>query len=170
MRRVRALLKIMIVRTAAAANNNGRSPPVVNAFENHAQSHGVKILQYHADNGCFQDILFKKSCLDKGQMLTFCGVNAAEKKIRDLQDATRTSLLHAIRKWPEFININLWPYAMRYAADVHNAIPSKGQTKSPLELFSGIGYKIPLRQFHHFGCPTYVLDADLQAGKRAGAK
>ncbi len=59
---------------------------------------------------------------------------------------------------------------MRYAADVHNAIPSKGHTKSPLELFSGIEYKIPFRQFHHFGCPTYVLDADLQAGKRSGSK
>ena len=146
------------------------------AFEKHAQSHGVNILQYHADNGRFQDVAFKQSCEDKRQVLTFCGVNAhfqngrAEKKIRDLQDATRTSLLHAMRKWSKVININLWPYAMRYAADVHNAIPSKGHTKSPLELFSGIEYKIPFRQFHHFGCPTYVLDADLQAGKRSGSK
>jgi hypothetical protein len=65
----------------------------IEAFENHAQSHGVDILQYHADNGRFQDIAFKKSCQDKGQVLPFFGVNAhfqngqAEKKIRDLQDA-----------------------------------------------------------------------------------
>ena len=51
----------------------------------------------------------------------------AEKKIRDLQDAARTSLLHAIRKWPRVITVNLWPYAMRYANDVNNSVPNKGR-------------------------------------------
>lgn len=59
---------------------------------------------------------------------------------------------------------------MRYTTDVHDAIPSKGNAKLPLELFSGIEYKIPFRQFHHSWCPTYVLDADLQTGWRAGPK
>jgi hypothetical protein len=83
------------------------------AFEAHAESFGVKIRQYHADNGRFQDIAFKSHCVQQGQELTFCGVNAhfqngrAERRIRDLQDSARTSLLHAIKKWPSAITINL---------------------------------------------------------------
>lgn len=74
------------------------------AFETHLSTHGVKVNQYHADNGRFQDNLFKGDCKSKNQQLTFCDVNArfqnrrAEKKIRDLQDDTRTSLLHAMKK------------------------------------------------------------------------
>ena len=146
------------------------------AFEAHAETLGVQVRNYHADNGRFQDLLFKEDCHQKGQMLSFCGVNAhfqngkAEKKIRDLQDAARTSLLHAIRKWPKVITVNLWPYAMRYANDVNNSVPNKGETKSPLEKFSGTQNRSSLRHFHHFGCPTYVLDSNLQANKSAGYK
>jgi hypothetical protein len=88
-------------------------------LEAHAATFGVKILNYHADNGRFQDLGFKEDCDYKGQGLSFCGVNAhfqngkAEKKIRDLQDATRTSLLHAIRKWPQ--SHNNTPLALRHA-------------------------------------------------------
>jgi hypothetical protein len=146
------------------------------AFETHAKAFGVIIQQYHADNGRFQDTAFKNACKEQGQELSFCGINAhfqngrTERKIRDLQDMARTSLLHAIRKWPQAITINLWPYAMRYANEVNNALAKKGEKSSPQELFSGITTKVPLRQFQPFGCPTYVLDSDLQAGKRAGSK
>ncbi len=70
------------------------------AFETHAKTYGVTIQQYHADNGRFQDTSFKNACKEQGQELSFCGVNAhfqngrAERKIRDLQDRARTSLLH----------------------------------------------------------------------------
>jgi hypothetical protein len=146
------------------------------AFESHLLTHGVKVQHYHADNGRFQDNLFKADCKEKNQESTFCGENAhfqngrAEKKIRDLQDVTRTSLLHAIRKWPDAISINLWPYAMRYAMDINNMVPAKVKEESPMELLGGIKKKMPLRQFHYFGCPTYVLDTDLQSGKKAGMK
>lgn len=46
------------------------------AFELHTESFGVRIKQYHADNGRFQDIAFKMHCEQQGQMLTLCGVNA----------------------------------------------------------------------------------------------
>jgi hypothetical protein len=62
----------------------------------------------------------------------------AEKKIRDLQDAAHTSLLHAIRKWPKAITINLWPYALRYENDVNNSVSHKGESSSPVERFSNI--------------------------------
>jgi hypothetical protein len=37
------------------------------AFELHADSFGVKVRQYHADNGRFQDIKFKEDCAAQGQ-------------------------------------------------------------------------------------------------------
>jgi hypothetical protein len=45
-------------------------------FEVHADSFGIKIKQYHADNGQFQDIAFKAHCEQQGQGLMICGVNA----------------------------------------------------------------------------------------------
>jgi hypothetical protein len=146
------------------------------AFETQARSFGVNIQQYHVDNGRFQDASFKTSCKEQGQELNFCGANAhfqngrAEWKIRSLQDQARTSLLSAMQKWPQAININLWPYTMRYANDVNNTLAQKGNQLSPMEMFSGIQAKVPLRQFQPFGCPTYVLGSNLQAGKRAGSK
>jgi hypothetical protein len=68
------------------------------------------------------------------------------------------------------ITVNLWPYAMRYANDVNNSVPNKGETQSTLEKFSGTQNRSSLRHFHHFGCPTYVLDSNLQANKSAGYK
>jgi hypothetical protein len=123
------------------------------AFETHTKTYGVTIQQYHADNGRFQDTAFKSACKEQGQELSFCGINAhfqngrAERKIHDLQDRACTSLLHAIRKWPQAITINLWPYTMRYANDVNNALARKGEDSSPQELFSDITSKLPLRQF-----------------------
>jgi hypothetical protein len=46
------------------------------AFEIHADSFGVKVRQYHADNGRFQDIKFKEDYMEQAQRITYCGVNA----------------------------------------------------------------------------------------------
>jgi hypothetical protein len=146
------------------------------AFEVHSDSFGVKIKQYHADNGRFQDVRFKEDCANQGQLITFCGVNAhfqngrAERKIRDLQDGARASLLHAMKRWPSAITINLWPYAMRYINDVNNYVPRKGECEAPIELFSSTKMSKKLNNFHHFGCPVYVLDHNLQSGRRSRMK
>jgi hypothetical protein len=147
------------------------------AFEKHADSFGVRIRQYHADNDRFQDIKFKEDCAEQSQRITYCGVNAhfqnrrAERKIRDLQDGARTSLLHAMKKWPSAINVHLWPYAMRYINDINNYVPRKGRQESPMELFGSLKQKNKkLYQFHHFGCPVYVLDHHLQSGRKSGMK
>ena len=143
------------------------------AFERAADQRGVKIKRYHADNGRFADNAFIQDCQVQRQTLSYCGVNAhfqngiAERRIRDLQERTRTSMLYAMNKWRKMVIINLWPYAMRHANDVANATPRKGQTLSPLELFSGVQIAPKLRHFHAFGCPTYVLDNALQSGQGA---
>jgi hypothetical protein len=53
--------------------------------------------------------------------------------------------------------------------DCHNTLPLKNKS-SPVGLFSSSPYEAPLHQFHHFGCPTYVLDCNLQANKRSRMK
>ena len=143
------------------------------AFEQSAEQRGVQIRHYHADNGHFADNTFIQDCKTQGQSLSYCGVNAhfqngiAERRIRDLQEQTRTSMLYAMSKWKKLILICLWPYAMRHANDVANATPKKGKDCSPLELFSGVKVAPKLRHFHSFGCPTYVLDNALQSGQSA---
>ena len=143
------------------------------AFERSSEQRGVRITHYHADNGRFADNAFIQDCHANRQSLSYCGVNAhfqngiAERRIRDLQERTRTSMLYAMNKWKKIVTINLWPYAMRHANDVANATPGKGQELSPLELFSGVQIAPKLRHFHAFGCPTYVLDNALQSGQGA---
>ncbi|KAL7565945.1 hypothetical protein ACA910_008403 [Epithemia clementina (nom. ined.)] len=141
------------------------------AWERWAAERDVRILHYHADNGRFADNGFIQHCADHNQSISYCGVNAhfqngiAEKRIRDLQEATRTALVYALHKWPRMISIHLWPYAMRTANEVHNSTPTiKGQ-QSPLEIFGQVEILPKLRHFHPFGCPIYVLDNALQAHK-----
>ena len=139
------------------------------AFERVAEQCGVKIAHYHADNGRFADNAFIADCNAQRQNLSYCGVNAhfqngiAERRIRDLQEQTRTSMLYAMNKWKKMVLICLWPYAMRHANDVSNATHRKGQDDSPLERFTGVPVRPKLRHFHAFGCPTYVLDNALQS-------
>ena len=134
------------------------------AFESAAEQRGVKILHYHADNGHFADNAFIADCNAKQQSLSYCGVNAhfqngiAERRIRDLQEQTRTSMLYTMNKWKKMILICLWPYAMRHANDVANSTSRKGEDSSPMEKFTGVPVRPKLRHYHAFGCPTYVLD------------
>ena len=143
------------------------------AFERSADQRGVKVTHYHADNGRFADNAFINDCKAQRQGLSYCGVNAhfqngiAERRIRDLQEQTRTSMLYAMNKWKRMVLICLWPYAVRHANDVANATPRKGDDRSPLERFSGVDITPKLRHFHAFGCPTYVLDNALQSGQGA---
>ena len=142
------------------------------AFERFASGHGVQIRHYHADNGRFAENLFREAVRIKSQTLSFCGVNAhfqngvAERRIRELQEHARTMLVHAQRRWPQAITAHLWPYALRMANDYHNLLPGCTTDTSPMELLSGTRVSINPSHYHHFGCPIYVLDNDLQAGKK----
>jgi hypothetical protein len=46
------------------------------AFEQYADSNGVKVLQYHADNGRFAENIWRADIAKKQQQLTFSGVGA----------------------------------------------------------------------------------------------
>ena len=145
------------------------------AFEKHMQDLGIKIKHYHADNGIFASKAWKDHCnsviVDGTQQgLTFAGVNAhhqnsvAERRIGLLQHMARTMLIHANRRWPDAITTNLWPYAIRMANDAINATPNFNLENSatPIEVVAKTKIASNPKHWHHFGCPVYVLDNDLQ--------
>ena len=75
-----------------------------------AHSYNVPICHYHCDNGLFDAAAFKLSIVKAKQSISFCGVNAhhqngkAERRIRDITEGARTSLLHASHRWPKAID------------------------------------------------------------------
>jgi hypothetical protein len=140
------------------------------AFEAFARSHGVPILQYHADNGIFKANLWLDTCKASHQTITFAGVGAhhqngvVERRIRELQDMARTMLIHAQRRWPKAINANLWPYAIRMENDSINMTPNLKfeDHRTPLEPLSLTEVTTNPNHWHHFGCPVCVLSSNLQ--------
>lgn len=142
------------------------------AFETIAANNSIKIQHYHADNGRFAETKFREAINKSRQTISFCGVNAhfqngvAERKIRDLQEHARTMLIHATKRWPKAITANLWPYALRVANDVLNETPNLLTGKIPLQEFSKSQVNTNKKHWHTFGCPVYILDNDLQSGKK----
>ena len=84
-----------------------------------ADSHGVKIKFFHADNGIYAETAFIHEVTDCGQTISFCGVGAhhqngvAENHIERLTRGSRTNLLHAQWRWPEAIGEILWPFSWK---------------------------------------------------------
>jgi hypothetical protein len=107
------------------------------------------------------------------QTISICGVNVpwqnrvAEKRIHDLQESATTMLLYAQQHWPDAIDKALWPYALCHANNIHNSAPLKDKKLSPLEQCCGSYIAPQLHNFHHFGCPAYVLNNKLQQGKKS---
>ena len=124
--------------------------------ERYSEERGVHVLHYHADNGRFANKGLIDNCQLNNQRLTYCGVNAhfqngiAKKRIWDLQEATRTSLLFALHKWLRMLSIHLWPYAMCTANEIMISTPTKDCDKSPQELFSGVNVLPKIKHFHSF--------------------
>ena len=131
-------------------------------------------MHYHADNGVFAARRWVEDCYKKGQGMTFAATNAhhqngkAEIRIKHLQDQARTMLIHATKRWPEAINAHLWPYAMRMACDSINSTPwpSHPNSRTPQQIFSNTLVEENPKHWFHFGCPAYVLDENLQQGRR----
>jgi hypothetical protein len=139
------------------------------SFEAYSASHGVKVQQYHADNGRFAEHLFLNHCEKAGQKVSLSGVSVhfqngiAERRIKDLTERSRTSLLHAIHRWPSAVTINLWPYALRYINEVYNATPALKTGKSPLEAFSQTAISPRSWISTHLSVPSMCYTTDSKA-------
>ena len=144
------------------------------AFEMTCEKNGVRVSNYHADNGIFRANEWRRECARKGQGLTFSGVNAhhtnglAERRIRSLQDLARSMLIDVHRKWGISATASLWPYAILMANDTLNQTPNMSdETKrSPLQTFSNTEVQVNSKHWAPFGCPAYVLVGELQNQKR----
>ena len=133
------------------------------AFECHAYESGVTILHYHADNGHFCNNSLQAACKQRGQRLTFCGVNAhfqngrAEKAIQDLSESAHKHLLHAQERWPNAVHLALWPYALQSSVSLHNTLPTLDGGILQMEQFSSIRVGFKLQNLHVFGAPVFAL-------------
>jgi len=81
----------------------------------------------------------------------------------------RTFLLHVSLHWTEYKvdDLSLWSFAMKHAVWLYNRLPNRITGLTPLELLTKTkaDHKDLLRT-HVWGCPTFVLDARLQDGKK----
>ena len=78
----------------------------------------------------------------------------------------RAMLLHASAHWKHGIDSSMWPMAVQYATYTYNILPRLNGI-SPNDIF--FGTRVPrykLRNLHVWGCPVYVLNPSLQAGKK----
>ena len=91
----------------------------------------------------------------------------AEQAIGRVASMACASMLHGTMHWPGQKFIDLWPFAISYAAWVHNYLPPSGTSWSPDELWSWVQHcHSVLPRAHVFGCPVYFLDLKLQDGKK----
>ena len=115
------------------------------AFEAMAQRQGIRIENYHADNGVFKAHVWVEACESESQGITYAGVNAhhqngvAERRIRELKELARAMLIHANSRWKGKVTANFWPYAIRMASDAVNHTPSfqDPARRTPIEIFAG---------------------------------
>jgi len=142
-------------------------------FEHRCAIRGITVQRYHADNGRFAEPAFVEDCKKLNQKLTFCGVGAhhqngiVERKIKEITLSARTMLLHAIRYWPEYISIILWPFAVKCAEDRLNNLTLNDNGITPEMSFSqSQAMNTRLENYHPFGCPCYVLDSRIQSNPK----
>jgi hypothetical protein len=79
----------------------------------------------------------KSSCQMLSSIITFSGVNQhnqngiAERNIRTVCDRACTMLLHALLQWPQAVTVEMWPFALKLAVDIHNVSRTDLQTFTP---------------------------------------
>lgn len=141
------------------------------AFEKLSSSMEAPVQAYHADNGRFAEKQFRDDVLAQGQSISFCAVGShhqngiIERHIGLLTSATRTTLLHAQRNWPEAISSLLWPFAWLETERRFNHLHLDSDGRSPIQKHSGVDVRLDLTTLHPWGCPAYVLDARAQVGQ-----
>ena len=74
-------------------------------------------------------------------------------------------MIHAFTRWPDTVELDLWPFAMSYAVYLWNRTPVVGVGLCPEELFSRVKFHTgTLTNAKVWGCPAFVLDQSLKGG------
>jgi hypothetical protein len=111
--------------------------------EQFAQTSGVKIKTYCANNVPFGNDDFRNNVQQHGQTIDFSGVGAhhqngiAERAIQTIMSWARTMMLHSIIMWPNQADLALWPFALNHAVFLWNNMPQRESKMAPIELFTG---------------------------------
>ena len=135
-----------------------------------AESCGVKIKSYRADNGRFAEKSFRDAGVGAQQVIDYCAVGAhhqngvVERHFQSLSTKVRTILLHAKRHWPAMITITLWPFALKYTEMFHNHLNIDDNGLAPIQKFCNTTENIDLHDLHTWSCPCYILDKRMQSG------
>ena len=142
-------------------------------LEGYARHEGFRIKSYHSDNGVFASNKFKDDCKHLEQTIVFSGVGAqhqngvAKRNIKTVASWAQANMLHLAYHWPQHASIKLWPMAINYAVWVYNHLPRVDTGLCPDEMWSQSWTSHDdLRRAHVWGCPVYVLEPELQDGKR----
>ena len=144
------------------------------AFERVCRDYGVIPQTYMSDNGrAFTSRDFVEHLSSYKQVSKFAGVGAhhhnaqAERAIRTIMSIARTMMIHSATHWPDVANSELWPMAVKHACFLYNHVPHHTTGLSPSDIFTRTRW--PQRRFHDlhvWGCPVYVLEKELQDGKK----
>ena len=135
----------------------------------------VEINHLRSDNGVFIAEEFRQDCSDKNQTQSFSGVGAqhqnarAERAIQTIMYMARTFMLHVSLHWTDrgVDDLALWPFAVKHAVWLYNRVPNRVTGLTPIELLTKTkADHRDLLRMHVWGCPTFVLDARLQDGKK----
>ena len=137
----------------------------------------MTIKAFRSDNGVFRAAEFRADLVKHDQTITYCARGAhhqngvAERHIRTMVDKARTILLNAHAKWPEMVNMELWTFAIRHVVTQWNNTPRRDlQYRTSEEVFNKVppraNKKQHFKDFHPFGCLVYVLEENLQDGKK----
>ena len=143
-------------------------------FERNLRNMGVKVKNYHGDNGIFVSAQFKAELKKHDQQLSLSGVGAhfqngcAKNAIKVVTETACSLMQHQFLHWPEAFSQDLWPFALDYACWLHNhTAHGKTGKMAPIELMSGVTLQNDLLQRARvWGCPVYVLSPELQDGKK----
>ena len=138
---------------------------------------GIKVEHYHAYIGRFFEPAWINECNHCKQDLTFCWFGShhqygiSERKIKYVTLISQTMLLHAIRYWPEFITIMLWPFANNCAQERMNNLHVDLNIETPAMKFSNTkAVNVQLKHYRTFVCPVYILDSRLQTNPKGVPK
>ena len=78
-------------------------------------------------------------------------------------------MVHSALHWADdgAANLDLWSFAIDYAAWLYNRIPQRVSGITPIELLTqNKSDHRDLMRAHVWGCPVYVLEPKLQSGQK----
>jgi hypothetical protein len=71
-----------------------------------------------------------------------------------------------LKKWLDAVTVDIWPFSLRMAIDIHNAFNGPSAC-SPEKIFNGQKSRHDrLLDFHTFGCPILILEASSHQGQK----